>query len=85
MHIHRRFRLNRVDDVSGVSGTGFVAEGVEFSNGMVALSFIGPFHGVETWTSLKEMKNVHGHGGKTRVVFLDEDPTQEDSTEEIDK
>lgn len=71
--MHRRFRLHRTDDVSGVSGTGFVAEGVEFSNGMVAVSFIGPCHGVETWTSIKEMKNVHGHGGKTRVLFEDQD------------
>jgi hypothetical protein len=33
----RRFQLKRNKDVRGVSDTGAVAEGVEFSNGMCAV------------------------------------------------
>ena len=36
----RRFELHRDDDVSGVSGTGVVAEGVLFSSGRVALEWL---------------------------------------------
>lgn len=32
----RTFKLNRKVDVTGVSGTGIVAEGTEFSNGRVS-------------------------------------------------
>lgn len=32
----RRFHLVRDDDETGISGTGVVAEGIEFSNGMCA-------------------------------------------------
>jgi hypothetical protein len=34
---HRRFELHRDTDITGVSGTGVVAEGVAFSDGVVAL------------------------------------------------
>lgn len=33
----RRFHLVRAEDVSGTSGVGTVAEGVEWSNGWVSL------------------------------------------------
>lgn len=36
----RLFVLDRVEDVSGVSGTGVVAEGIEFSDGVGALRWI---------------------------------------------
>src|SRR5579872_1239536 len=39
----RRFVLVRHEDVSGVSGTGVVAEGVAFSNGVVALQWASEF------------------------------------------
>jgi hypothetical protein len=40
----QRFYLDRIDDESGVSGTGSVAEGCLFSNGRVAVTFlVAPF------------------------------------------
>jgi hypothetical protein len=39
----KRFVLRRHEDVSGVSGTGIVAEGVLFSNGVVALQWTSEF------------------------------------------
>ena len=38
----RRFYMQRNKDVSGLSGTGIVAEGVVFTNGFVALTWLTP-------------------------------------------
>ncbi len=68
----RLFQLVRDEDSSGVSGTGIVAEGAVFSPGRVALHWISkelcstPLH-----DSLENVVQVHGHDGRTRVVFLD--------------
>lgn len=69
----RKFYLNREEDVSGVSGTGRIAEGVLLNNGWVALEWNSPHKCVEIWQSLAEMETVHGHGGKTQVIWLNED------------
>lgn len=69
----RRFYLQRNEDASGVSGTGMVAEGVEFVNGMVALCWLTPTSCVGVYPSIRTVEEVHGHGGKTQVVFLDKD------------
>lgn len=67
----RRFFLLRVEDVSGVSGTGKVAEGVEFENGMVALSFSSSYPHVNTYVNMRSVEEVHGHQGATKIVFVD--------------
>jgi hypothetical protein len=91
----RRFQLHRHMDVSGVSGTGVVAEGVEFGK---ALDIVWP-DGVHTtlpagwvrlvwrtevsstglYASVAEVETVHGHGGATVLVWLDERPLVVDS------
>jgi hypothetical protein len=68
----RRFQLHRDQDASGVSGVGIVAEGVEFTNGMCALTWLTPTPCVNVYLSIKVVEHVHGHEGKTRVVFLDD-------------
>lgn len=35
----RVFELERLEDVSGISGTGIVAQGVEFDNGKVCIAW----------------------------------------------
>lgn len=69
----RRFKLEREKDHSGVSGTGVVAEGCEFSNGMCAVTWMTPYRCVSIWTSIKELEAVHGHGGDTKIVWLDDE------------
>lgn len=69
----RRFVLDRNVDLTGVSGTGVVAEGVEFSDGVVCL------HWTSAWPSsvvhydrgLDSVLAVHGHDGRTVLRFLD--------------
>ena len=68
----RTFLLVRDTDPSGVSGTGVVAEGVEFSDGAVALHWVaGEVHSTAVFRSLAEVRAVHGHDGATRVVAAD--------------
>lgn len=68
----RRFVLLRNHDVSGVSGTGIVAQGVQFSDGMVALKWLREPGAVAIYTSLEDMLSVHGHNGHTKVLWEDE-------------
>ena len=67
----RRFVLERQEDASGVSGTGTVAEGVVFTNGFVALTWLTPLTSIAIYHSLDVMESVHGHAGKTKVRFID--------------
>ena len=74
----RRFQLRRAVDHSGVSGTGVVAEGVEFSNNHVALTWLtkpGNYRyvpmGVAIYESTDHVLEVHGHDGDTVLDFLD--------------
>lgn len=69
----RRFQLKRNKDVSGVSGTGAVAEGVEFSNGMCAVTWLTPYQCVNVYANIKTIISVHGHEGATEVVWLDDE------------
>lgn len=69
-----RFVLQRDEDVSGLSGTGTVAEGVVFDDGTAVLRWRGkwPTSVVFHERGLEAVREVHGHGGKTRVVVLDD-------------
>jgi len=73
MSDHRRFILQRNEDVSGVSGTGVVAEGVLFSNGVVALHWTSEFPTSVVFhhRGMESVEHVHGHSGATRIVWLD--------------
>lgn len=68
----RCFVLNRKEDATGISGTGIVAEGVVFSNGWVALTWLTEFTSVVFYPALEHVEAIHGHGGKTTIEFLDE-------------
>ena len=64
--------LQRDEDETGISGTGQVAEGVEFTDGRVALHWTAGTHrSTVTWDSIYDVEVIHGHGGRTRVVWVD--------------
>ena len=67
----RRFHLVRDEDLSGVSGTGIVAEGVEFENGKVAICWTTKYHIISAIDNMHTLDRVHGHGGKSRIVWID--------------
>lgn len=67
----RRFELHRVVDESGVSGLGVVAEGVEFGDHTIALRWLSSTASTILHESMENLKIVHGHQGKTVVVWID--------------
>ena len=70
----RTFRLIRDVDVTGVSGTGVVAEGIEFTDGRCAIRWIvGEHRSTVAWDSITSVHAIHGHGGNTRIVFQNSD------------
>lgn len=68
----RRFHLLRIEDVNGMSGEGVVAEGVEFSNGFAALTWLTHLPCVTVYTSVSIIEKIHGHEGKTVLRYDDE-------------
>lgn len=65
------FELVRYTDISGVSGTGIVAEGCVFTDGSVALRWHGENPSTAVWPDLDSILAVHGHCGATVVRWLD--------------
>jgi hypothetical protein len=65
----KNFHLFRDVDETGISGTGRVAEGVIFSNGKIALTWLTDVNSVAVYESLGDVEFIHGHKGKTRIVF----------------
>lgn len=68
----RCFKLYRSVDVSGVSGTGVIAEGVVFSSGAVALHWLTGYFTTGIYPSIESVEAIHGHAGSTLVVYEDE-------------
>jgi len=64
------FALYRHQDVTGVSGTGTVAYGARFADGTVVIRWLGEAPSTVMWGSLEAAVRVHGHDGRTRVVWL---------------
>lgn len=67
----RVFELHRDEDETGVSGVGIVAEGVEFSDGEVAMRWIvGEHRSTVVWSQgVDAVEAIHGHNGRTRLVY----------------
>lgn len=74
----RRFHLRRLADVSGVSGTGYVAEGVEFTDGLCVLRWLVVGTATQAtpatgfYASLADVEAIHGHAGATVIEWIDE-------------
>lgn len=69
----RRFILVRAADVSGTSGVGVVAEGVEFSNGTVVMHWLSQLESIEVCANICVVDKIHGHDGRTTVAWIDQE------------
>lgn len=67
----KRFVLMRTQDVSGTSGTGRVADGVEFNDGTAVLRWNTEKASTAIYASVEELGDIHGHNGATIVVMCD--------------
>ena len=83
-HHPRRFELVRTEDVSGTSGTGVVAVGVEYPDGAVHMMWRNEENedlDIEengmalkpAPTGAKATEEIHGHDGRTEVRWIDEE------------
>jgi hypothetical protein len=74
----RRFHLHRLEDETGTSGKGIVAEGVVFTDGTCVLRWTSStpstvlYEGRDGTSGFEAMLKVHGHEGKTKVIWKDE-------------
>ena len=64
------FRLNRIKDVSGVSGVGIVAYGTEYPNGKVTLAWMGNPSSVGVYDSMKQVVEIHCHGDSSQIEVV---------------
>jgi hypothetical protein len=72
----RPFTMSRDFDVSGVSGTGVVLEGVLFSTGVVVVHWLTPppRGSISVWDSIEQFLDIHVRphpANKTVLVFDD--------------
>lgn len=63
----KEFHLYRVEDESGISGVGVVAEGVQLSNGKCIISWLTEHTSITVYDSIEEVDAIHGHNGKTHI------------------
>ncbi|WP_063755337.1 hypothetical protein [Streptomyces sp. NRRL S-337] len=70
----RLFALHRDRDISGVSGTAIVADGVCWPDGTVSIRWRGARPSTVSWNSVADAEHVHGHGGATRIVWDGPEP-----------
>ncbi|BDH04874.1 hypothetical protein [Streptomyces seoulensis] len=73
----RRFVLRRHRDISGVSGVGDVADGVLWPDGTAVVRWRGEDPSTVHWDRGRtSVDRIHGHGGATEIVWLDQDDEQ---------
>lgn len=60
--------FERLEDETGVSGTGRVAEWCEFMDGTCVVRWVSPYASTNVYDNIKQAEIVHGHHGKTKMV-----------------
>ena len=74
--------IQRHEDESGVSGTGRVAEWVEYSDGEVVVHWLSHTPSTNHYRNMKQVEAIHGHNGKTEIVVDWEEPKPAPEPEE---
>ena len=67
----RVFAMVRDNDATGISGTGHVADGVQFPSGKCAVVWRTKVTSCAFYDSIYDVRAIHGHGGMTRIVWED--------------
>lgn len=67
----KRFYLNRLEDVHNISGTGRVAEGIQFGDGTVVLRWRSDVASTAVYNDLKAVVFLHGHNGRSFIEWVD--------------
>ena len=65
----KTFELYRKQDDTGISGTGTVAEGVQFADGSCVLRWTTVVRSTVFYDVIESVEKIHGHGGLTEIVW----------------
>lgn len=69
VRLPRPFLLVRDIDETGISGTGVVARGCQFADGVCVLTWLTQHTSTAIYASIAEVRAIHGHDGKTRIEW----------------
>jgi hypothetical protein len=67
----RNFLLYRIEDETNISGTGIVAEDVEFLNKQCVLRWATQPGSIGIYKDIDSLLAIHGHNGKTVIIWRD--------------
>jgi hypothetical protein len=65
----KEFHLVRIEDETGISGTGIVARGVILPSGAVCMEWQTFHSSVCIYKNISDVESIHGHNGKTLLVM----------------
>lgn len=65
----KEFWLKRIEDETGISGTGMVARGVILPSGAVVMEWQTFHSSICLYKNIGDVEEIHGHHGKTIVVM----------------
>ncbi len=71
----RRFYLLRREDPTEVSGTGRVADGIQWADGTCTMRWRTHINSTSIYDSVSDVEAIHGHQGATTIVFIDWEPS----------
>ena len=60
-----------MEDTSGISGVGNVAQGVEFDDGTCAMRWLTEHRSTAIYDNIEDLIKIHGHNGATVVIWID--------------
>jgi hypothetical protein len=75
--------IMRHEDVHGVSGTGIVADVVEFTNGKCVIAWRSAHSSTNVYDHIKDVETTHSHGGKSLVIWDWESPPDPDPMDKV--
>ena len=70
MNTIKHFVLNRVEDKTGISGEGVIAEGVQFTDGQCVLRWLTEYSSIAIYDDIETLEAIHGHDGSKEVIFM---------------
>jgi hypothetical protein len=74
--VKRYYALNRVRDISGISGTGLVAYVLEMSDGTAVMVWDTQWATVDFRPSMEAVQALHGHEGATLIEEIASDSAE---------
>ena len=70
----RKFCLRRIEDETGISGTGIITEGYQYpESGVCVMRWLTDTSSIAFYQSIEDVIVIHGHQGKTVVEWEDEE------------